>query len=173
MDDGFDEEEDGDGETLANGKETKNRKRWELGVDVPLGSSVSEISEEGGAVWKVYVGWKLGHSLGPRFLSLLVLHVLVSFPPLGPLWSRFALQLLTYTRLSPAVDRTLVDYSSHLRLVVCDLVNTRSYVCTLNINSGRPKSEFAIHAHTGGLRSVDFFKAAGQALRQGERKHGY
>jgi len=100
MDDGFDEEEDGDGETLANRRS---------GVE--------------GLCWMEF-----GHSLGLRFLSLLVLHVLVSFPPLDSLWSRFALQLLMYTRLSPAVDRTLVDYSSHLRLVVCDLVITRSYV---------------------------------------------
>jgi len=54
-DDGSDEEEDGDGETIANGKENKNKKRWEWDVDVPLGSSVLEISENGGAVWKVYV----------------------------------------------------------------------------------------------------------------------
>jgi len=54
-DDGSDEEEDGDGETLANGKEN-NKKGWEWDVDVPLGLSVSEISEKGGAVWRVYVG---------------------------------------------------------------------------------------------------------------------
>jgi len=48
VDDGFDEEEDGDGETLANGKENKNRKRWEWDVDVPLGSSVSVISDQEG-----------------------------------------------------------------------------------------------------------------------------
>ena len=48
-----DGEEDGPDAT-ANGKENKN-KRWEWDVDVPLGSSVLEISEKGGAVWKVYV----------------------------------------------------------------------------------------------------------------------
>jgi len=54
--DGSDEEEDGDGETLANGKEN-NKKGWEWDVDVPLGLSASEISsEKGGAVWRVYVG---------------------------------------------------------------------------------------------------------------------
>ena len=36
------------------GEENK-KKRWEWDVDVPLGSSVLEISEKGGAVWKVYV----------------------------------------------------------------------------------------------------------------------
>ena len=30
-------------------------KRSDRSVDVPLGSSVLEISEKGGAVWKVYV----------------------------------------------------------------------------------------------------------------------
>ena len=54
-DDGSDEEDDGDGETIPNGKENKNQKRWEWDVDVPLGSSILEISEKGGAVWKVYV----------------------------------------------------------------------------------------------------------------------
>jgi len=49
-----DEEEDGD-TVAANGKENKNKKRWEWDVDVPLGSSVLEISEKAGAVWKVYV----------------------------------------------------------------------------------------------------------------------
>ena len=48
-----DEEEDGD-HVAVNGKENKN-KRWEWDVDVPLGSSVLEISEKAGAVWKVYV----------------------------------------------------------------------------------------------------------------------
>lgn len=48
-----DDEEDGDGVT-ANGRENKN-KRWEWDVDVPLGSSVLEISEKGGALWKVFV----------------------------------------------------------------------------------------------------------------------
>ena len=47
------DEEDGDGETLTHGKESTNRWEWDL--DVPLGSSVLEISEKGGAVWKVYV----------------------------------------------------------------------------------------------------------------------
>lgn len=51
---GSDEGGDGDGETMANGKENKN-KRWEWDVEIPLGSSVLEISEKGGAVWKVYV----------------------------------------------------------------------------------------------------------------------
>ena len=51
-DDGSDEEGAGDGESLADGKE---KKRWEWDVDVPLGSSAPEISEKGGAVWKVYV----------------------------------------------------------------------------------------------------------------------
>jgi len=53
-DDRFDEE-DGDEETLMGGKENKE-KRWEWDVDVPSGSSVLEISEKGGAAWKVYVG---------------------------------------------------------------------------------------------------------------------
>ena len=49
------EEEGGDGEvTTANGKENK-KQRWEWDVDVPLGSSVLEIGEKGGAIWKVYV----------------------------------------------------------------------------------------------------------------------
>lgn len=48
-------DEDGDGDGAAvNGKENKN-KRWEWDVDVPLGSSVLEICEKAGAVWKVYV----------------------------------------------------------------------------------------------------------------------
>lgn len=47
------DEEDEDG-VPTNGKENKN-KRWEWDVDVPLGSSVLEIGEKGGAVWKVYV----------------------------------------------------------------------------------------------------------------------
>ena len=46
-------EEDGDGETFTNGKESK--KRWEWDLDVPLGSSVLEISEKGRVVWGVYV----------------------------------------------------------------------------------------------------------------------
>ena len=46
---------DGDGETLVNGKGDKNRKRWEWNVDVPLGSSVSEISKKGGPVWELFV----------------------------------------------------------------------------------------------------------------------
>ena len=56
VDDGS-EEEDGEGEAITNGKENKNKneKRWEWDVDVPLGSSVLEIGEKGGAVWKVYV----------------------------------------------------------------------------------------------------------------------
>ena len=55
VDDGSDEEEDGGGEVATtNGKENRKR-RWEWDVDVPLGSSVLEISEKGGAVWKVYV----------------------------------------------------------------------------------------------------------------------
>ena len=39
------------------------------GVDVPrrLGSSVLEISEKGGAVWKGYVGWTLDVPLGRVF----------------------------------------------------------------------------------------------------------
>ena len=41
--------------TLANGKGNKNRKRLEWNVDVPLGSSVSEISKKGGAVWELFV----------------------------------------------------------------------------------------------------------------------
>jgi hypothetical protein len=54
-DDGSDDEGDGDGEGIvANGKENA-KQRWEWDVDVPLGSSVLEISEKGGAVWKVYV----------------------------------------------------------------------------------------------------------------------
>jgi len=55
-DDGSDEEEDVDGEVLVtNGKENKKKQKLEWDVDVPLGSSVLEISEKGGAVWKVYV----------------------------------------------------------------------------------------------------------------------
>jgi len=54
-DDGSEEEEDGDEEPVAaNGKENEH-KRWEWDVDIPLGSSVLEIGEKGGAVWKVYV----------------------------------------------------------------------------------------------------------------------
>jgi hypothetical protein len=47
-----DEEDDADS-PAANGKE--NKKIWEWDVDVPLGSSVLEIGEKAGAVWKVYV----------------------------------------------------------------------------------------------------------------------
>ena len=54
-DDGSDEEEGGGREAVtANGKENK-KQRWEWDVDVPLGSSVLEIGEKGGAIWKVYV----------------------------------------------------------------------------------------------------------------------
>ena len=48
------EEADGGG-VAVNGKENKNERIWEWDVDIPLGSSVLEICEKGGAVWKVYV----------------------------------------------------------------------------------------------------------------------
>ena len=65
------EAEDRDGETFTNGK-NKN-KRWEWDAEIPLGSSVLETGEKGGAMWKVYVGHRRPSS---RVFSL-------SRPPLG------------------------------------------------------------------------------------------
>jgi len=104
------EADDGDGEILANLKEDK-KKRWEWDLDVPLGPSVLETSEKGGAVWKVY---HVDRNFSPDTLPWIVSSLSpdaqrsgVLLPLLGLLF-RFAFRLYMYAHL-PAVSRSLVN----------------------------------------------------------------